>query len=114
MADPRMRAAAKRRGIEITSISRPIKPSDFKDFDLILAMDQQNRGIVILDCFFHFVFDHLSLKLMFGLFPMLCVENILSAFNRWKFKEPLPEDAHKKVSYILWEVCEVWFGLLNL
>ncbi|XP_044506406.1 putative low molecular weight protein-tyrosine-phosphatase slr0328 [Mangifera indica] len=67
LADSRMRAAAKRRGIEITSISRPIKPSDFKDFDLILAMDQQNR------------------------------ENILSAFNRWKFKEPLPEDAHKKV-----------------
>ncbi|XP_044477024.1 uncharacterized protein LOC123204435 [Mangifera indica] len=60
LADPRMRAAAKRRGIEITSISRPIKPSDFKDFDLILAMDKQNR------------------------------EDILSAFNRWKFKEPLP------------------------
>lgn len=43
-ADPRMRAAAKRRGIAITSISRPIKPSDFKDFDLILAMDEQNKG----------------------------------------------------------------------
>ena len=43
-ADPRMRAASKRRGIQITSISRPIKPSDFIDFDLILAMDKQNRG----------------------------------------------------------------------
>lgn len=43
-ADPRMRAAAKRRGIAITSISRPIRPSDFKDFDLILAMDEQNKG----------------------------------------------------------------------
>lgn len=43
-ADPRMRAASKRRGIQITSISRPIKPSDFTDFDLILAMDKQNRG----------------------------------------------------------------------
>lgn len=43
-ADPRMRAAAKKRGIEITSISRPIRPSDFKDFDLILAMDEQNKG----------------------------------------------------------------------
>lgn len=43
-ADQRMRAASKRRGIEITSISRPIRPSDFRDFDLILAMDQQNRG----------------------------------------------------------------------
>lgn len=44
LADPRMRSAAKRRGIEITSISRPIRPSDFTDFDLILAMDKQNRG----------------------------------------------------------------------
>ena len=42
-ADSRMRSAAKRRGIEITSISRPIKPSDFTDFDLILAMDNSNR-----------------------------------------------------------------------
>lgn len=43
-ADPRMREASKRRGIEITSISRPIRPSDFRDFDLILAMDKQNKG----------------------------------------------------------------------
>lgn len=43
-ADPRMRGASKRRGIPITSISRPIKPSDFVEFDLILAMDRQNRG----------------------------------------------------------------------
>lgn len=43
-ADPRMRAASKRRGIEITSISRPVRPSDFRDFDLILVMDEQNRG----------------------------------------------------------------------
>jgi protein-tyrosine phosphatase len=39
-----MRAASKKRGIEVTSISRPIKPSDFRDFDLILAMDRQNYG----------------------------------------------------------------------
>ncbi|GLT82043.1 hypothetical protein SLE2022_004580 [Rubroshorea leprosula] len=67
LADPRMRAASKRRGIEITSISRPIRPSDFRDFDLILAMDKQNR------------------------------EDILEAFNRWKFRETLPDDAQKKV-----------------
>ncbi|RDX76725.1 hypothetical protein CR513_43250 [Mucuna pruriens] len=66
-ADPRMRAASKRRGIQITSISRPIKPSDFVDFDLILAMDKQNR------------------------------EDILEAFNRWKGRHSLPDDAHKKV-----------------
>jgi len=39
-----MRAASKRRGVAITSISRPIRPSDFRDFDIILAMDKQNRG----------------------------------------------------------------------
>ncbi|KAK7257630.1 hypothetical protein RIF29_31733 [Crotalaria pallida] len=66
-ADPRMRAASKRRGIQITSISRPIRPSDFVDYDLILAMDKQNR------------------------------EDILVAFNRWKSRHTLPEDAHKKV-----------------
>ncbi|KAL2328490.1 hypothetical protein Fmac_021917 [Flemingia macrophylla] len=66
-ADPRMRAASKRRGIQITSISRPIRPSDFVDFDLILAMDKQNR------------------------------EDILEAFSRWKDKHSLPDDAHKKV-----------------
>ena len=43
-ADPRMRVASKSRGIEITSISRPIRPSDFREFDLILAMDRENRG----------------------------------------------------------------------
>lgn len=39
-----MTSASKKRGIEVTSISRPIKPSDFRDFDLILAMDKQNYG----------------------------------------------------------------------
>lgn len=62
-----MRATSKKRGIEITSISRPLKPSDFKDFDLILAMDKQNK------------------------------EDILAALERWSFKESLPADAHKKV-----------------
>eukprot|EP00850_Spirogloea_muscicola_P010641 SM000063S20031 [mRNA] locus=s63:337272:337958:- [translate_table: standard] len=41
-ADGRMRAHAARRGIELTSISRPIQRSDFEDFDIILAMDRQN------------------------------------------------------------------------
>ncbi|MED6155490.1 hypothetical protein PIB30_005694 [Stylosanthes scabra] len=52
---------------EITSISRPIKPSDFVDFDLILAMDMQNR------------------------------EDILESFNSWRVRYELPDDAHKKV-----------------
>ncbi|KAI0497173.1 hypothetical protein KFK09_020395 [Dendrobium nobile] len=66
-ADLRMWAAANKRGIEITSISRPVRPSDFRDFDLILAMDMQNR------------------------------DDLLSAFERWSHKEKLPKDAYKKV-----------------
>ena len=44
-ADARMKAAAIRRGVKLTSISRPICPSDFEEFDLILAMDKKNKGI---------------------------------------------------------------------
>ncbi|KAJ6799016.1 Uncharacterized protein M6B38_208910 [Iris pallida] len=66
-ADGRMRKAAKSRGVNITSISRPLQPSDFAEFDLILAMDMQNR------------------------------EDILSAYERWSFKEALPAGAGKKV-----------------
>ncbi|KAL8029642.1 hypothetical protein ABFX02_14G238400 [Erythranthe guttata] len=66
-ADQRMRAASKRRGIEITSLSRPIRASDFRDFDLILAMDKQNR------------------------------EDIIGAFERWRHREPLPADGANKV-----------------
>ncbi|OAP01474.1 hypothetical protein AXX17_AT3G38280 [Arabidopsis thaliana] len=47
MADPRMRSAAKRRGVEITSLSRSIKASDFREFDLILAMDEQNKEDIL-------------------------------------------------------------------
>ncbi|XP_020098000.1 uncharacterized protein LOC109716808 isoform X3 [Ananas comosus] len=79
-ADSRMRAAAKRRGIEVTSISRPIRPSDFREFDLVLAMDMQNR------------------------------DDILSAYERWRFKEPLPEDGPKKVLDLLEDACESLLG----
>jgi len=41
-ADVRMRRAASQRGIDITSISRPIRPSDFAEFDVIMAMDNKN------------------------------------------------------------------------
>ncbi|CAL5000572.1 unnamed protein product [Urochloa decumbens] len=66
-ADSRMISASKKRGIEVTSRSRPIKPSDFRDFDLILAMDRQNY------------------------------EDILNSFERWRHKEPLPDSAPNKV-----------------
>ena len=41
-ADPRMRAHAVRRGYAITHRSRPVRESDFENFDLILAMDDSN------------------------------------------------------------------------
>lgn len=41
-ADRRMRGFAERRGYVITHRSRPILPSDFDAFDLIVCMDRQN------------------------------------------------------------------------
>lgn len=41
-ADSRMRAHASRRGYELESISRPVCPQDFYDFDLIIGMDDRN------------------------------------------------------------------------
>ena len=41
-ADPRMRAAASKRGINLTSRSRKITYDDLDSFDLIIAMDREN------------------------------------------------------------------------
>lgn len=41
-ADKRMRAAAKRRGFELTSRSRMVSRRDFSEFDLLVAMDKRN------------------------------------------------------------------------
>ena len=41
-ADPRMRAHAQRRGYHITHLSRPVRMTDFEDFDLIIGMDDSN------------------------------------------------------------------------
>ena len=45
-ADPRMREAASKRGINIESRARQIKLKDFKLFDLILTMDNSNLADV--------------------------------------------------------------------
>ncbi len=46
LADERMRRQAARRGINLTHRSRPVSPEDFRRFDLIIAMDEQNiRGL---------------------------------------------------------------------
>lgn len=45
-ADPRMRAAAERRGIALASRARQIAPSDLQHYDLILTMDRDNLAAV--------------------------------------------------------------------
>lgn len=42
LPDRRMRVHAVRRGYNLDHISRPIRPSDFDNFDLIIAMDDSN------------------------------------------------------------------------
>lgn len=42
LPDDRMRIHARRRGYNLEHRSRKVKPSDFEDFDLILAMDDSN------------------------------------------------------------------------
>jgi len=41
-ADPRMKSHAFRHGYRLTHISRPVRMSDFDDFDLIIGMDDSN------------------------------------------------------------------------
>ena len=41
-----MRSAASKRGIAVTSRSRPLTPRDLEEFDVIVAMDSANRAWV--------------------------------------------------------------------
>lgn len=43
LPDERMRAHARRHGYKLTHRSRPVKTADFKEFDWLVAMDEQNR-----------------------------------------------------------------------
>lgn len=45
-ADSRMRSAAARRGIAVTSRSRPLTPRDLEQFDVVVAMDSANRSAI--------------------------------------------------------------------
>lgn len=42
LADPRMRAHARRRGLQLTHRCRQVRESDFDDFDIIIGMDDNN------------------------------------------------------------------------
>lgn len=41
-ADPRMRQAAQRRGYDLTSRARQVRPEELVEWDLVVAMDGQN------------------------------------------------------------------------
>ncbi|QQS51191.1 MAG: low molecular weight phosphotyrosine protein phosphatase [Bacteroidota bacterium] len=41
-ADARMQRHASKRGYELTSISRQVRPADFNEFDYVVAMDDEN------------------------------------------------------------------------
>ena len=45
--DARSTAAARRRGIELCGAGRQFSPADFERFDLILAMDADNRRDIL-------------------------------------------------------------------
>jgi protein-tyrosine phosphatase len=45
--DARTRAAAKRRGYDLTHLrARVVEPADFENFDLLLAMDEENLRVL--------------------------------------------------------------------
>ncbi len=49
--DPRARAAASKRGYDLNNIrARKVTPSDFLDFDYILAMDNENKRDLLDIC----------------------------------------------------------------
>jgi protein-tyrosine phosphatase len=48
--DARATAAAKRQGVHLSHVCRQVKPSDFLEFNLILAMDRSNQADLLEDC----------------------------------------------------------------
>jgi protein-tyrosine phosphatase len=44
LADPRSRAVAEKYGLRLTHRARQFQRSDFNDFDLIIAMDAENKS----------------------------------------------------------------------
>ena len=41
--DQRMRAAAARQGVAVDGVARQVRPADFLDYDLVVAMDTDNH-----------------------------------------------------------------------
>jgi protein-tyrosine phosphatase len=49
--DPRACRAAERRGVDLKSLrARQVTPQDFEHFELVLAMDEENRQFLVEQC----------------------------------------------------------------
>jgi len=46
-ADSRMTTVASARGVKLTSRSRPLKPTDLEEFDMIVGMDPTNKASIL-------------------------------------------------------------------
>lgn len=105
-ADARMKSHALKRGVKLTSISRPIRPSDFEEFDLILAMDKSNLGMSLSEllqglivCFYISICVHreAGFGISFSSFVTLAAD-ILLAYDNWNRRSALSPNAKTKVS----------------
>lgn len=100
-SDPRSISFAKRRGHEITSLSRPLTIGDLNEFDYILAMDNDNyRDIMKLDSSKQF-----SLK-VFKMIQFCTVHNVKEVPDPYYGGE----DSFELVIDILEDACH---GFLN-
>lgn len=100
LADPRMRDHAFRRGYRLTHLSRPVVKSDFKKFDLIVAMDDNNvKGLLRLAPAGE---EHKIVKMV----------NFLQQYDAAEIPDPYygGADGFEKVIDLLEDACE---GLLN-
>lgn len=77
LPDQRMRVHAVRRGLNLTHRSRQVRPDDFEQFDLILAMDDRN-------------YDHLR-QLANSPEEMDKVKRIASFFRQYRRFDCIPD-----------------------
>lgn len=106
-ADHRMTAVAQKRGVVLTSISRPLKSSDFDRFDLILGMEDKNIRDSNRAARFWDVPDS-EVKSRLGLLPSYCQKKTCSAVpDPWYIGT---EDSFNNVLDLVEDACE---GLLD-
>lgn len=102
-ADPRMTSVASKRGVRLTSRSRPLKPGDFKRFDVILGMENKNV-VEIEKAAKHWQVLSPEAKDKIGLLPTYCQKEKCSAVpDPWYDGS---EEAFNKVLDLVEDACE--------